>query len=193
MASRMMEAQLCRCGRALALALLGAVLALPESPPPQPRYRPDGQLVRPEGYREWIFVGANLNMGYREGAPPPKEDRFHNIYLPREAYRHFAATGQFPDKTMLVMEVVRGATHASINRRGTFQDQLVGIEVAVKDTARYAEAWAYFNFIGPDGQPLPAARPFPREACWDCHHRHGAADNVFVQFYPVLRDLRPRP
>jgi len=189
----MMEAQLCRCGRALALALLGAVLALPESPPPQPRYRPDGQLVRPEGYREWIFVGANLNMGYREGAPPPKEDRFHNIYLPREAYRHFAATGQFPDKTLLVMEVVRGATHASINRRGTFQDRLVGIEVAVKDTARYAEAWAYFNFIGPDGQPLPAARPFPREACWDCHHRHGAADNVFVQFYPVLRDLRPRP
>jgi len=50
---------------------------------------------------------------------------------------------------------------------------------------------AYFNFIGSGGAPLAQAKPFAKQACWKCHNEHGAADNVFVQFYPVLREAKP--
>lgn len=34
---------------------------------------------------------------------------------------------------------------------------------------------------------VEAATPFLRESCYDCHHEHSATDNVFTQFYPMLR------
>ena len=161
----------------------------------QPRFTPSNALLRPEGYRHWMFVGANYGMGYTEGdaKAPAKPTTFHNIYIQPDSYRHYARTGQFPDKTMLVMEVVKPATNASINRRGMFQDEYLGIEVALKDEKRFDGKWAYFNFIGADGKPLAESKPFAKQACWSCHNQHGAVDNVFVQFYPVLRAARPLP
>jgi hypothetical protein len=176
---------------ALVLLLLSAGALGAEEPMAQPRYSSGNHLVRPEGYREWIFVGANLGMGYSEGQPK-KDPAFHNIYIQPEAYRHFARTGEFPDKTMLVMEIVARGTNASINKHGQFQDRFLGIEAAVKDASKFPEKWAYFSFVGPGGKALLEAKPFPKEACWSCHNAHGAVDNVFVQFYPLLREARPR-
>ena len=158
----------------------------------EPRFPEGNQLIRPEGYRDWMFVGSNLNMGYSEDQTP-KESRFHNIYIQPEAYRQYAATGKFPDKTVLVMEVIAAGTNASINKRGQFEDRPIGIEVSLKDEKRFAGKWAYFNFIGSGGAPVAQAKPFPKEACWNCHNQHAAADNVFVQFYPVLREAKPKP
>jgi len=176
----------------LTLFLLLAAALSSEQKMFEPRFSGDNQLARPEGYREWMFVGSNLNMGYVEG-PAPTESRFHNIYIQREAYREYAATGKFPDKTVLVMEVIAAGTNASINKKGQFEDKPIGIEVALKDEKRFAEKWAYFNFIGKGGAALPQAQAFAKEACWNCHNEHAAADNVFVQFYPVLREARPKP
>jgi hypothetical protein len=171
-------------------ALLAVVLTAADMP--KPKYAADGSLIRPEGYREWMFIGSNMNMGYVEGGPPPEENRFHNIYIQREAYQHFARTGAFPDKTMLVMEVFRAGSNASINKKGQFEDQAVGIEVALKDESKLAEKWGYFNFIGPDGKALAQSKAFPKDRCWSCHNQHGQVDNVFAQFYPVLRAARPK-
>ena len=178
--------------RFTALFLVCAGVLAPEEHMPQPHFAEGNQLLRPQDYREWMFVGSNLNMGYNE-APAPASSNFHNIYIQREAYKNFAATGAFPDKTMLVMEVVAAGTNASINKRGQFGDRFVGIEVALKDAKRFPEKWAYFDFIGPDGKPLAQAGAFPKDRCWKCHNEHGAVDNVFVQFYPVLREARPKP
>lgn len=154
-----------------------------------PRFSSSQQLLRPENYREWMFVGSSLGMGYREGGTSA-EPKFHNVYMQREAFRHYAQTGTFPDKTMLVMEVAAAGSNASINRQGRFEDRFLGIEVAVKDASRFPEKWAYFSFIGSDGAALTSAKAFPKDSCWSCHNQHGAADNVFVQFYPVLRTAR---
>jgi len=161
----------------------------------RPVYTPAGELVRPSGYREWIFVGANYGMGYNpaDAAAPAKEKVFHNIYIQPEAYRAFASTGKFPDKTMLVMENRKAGTTASINRQGMFEDGYAGIEVALKDEQRFPEKWAYFVFFGAGGKELATARAMPRDRCWSCHNQHGAVDNVFVQFYPVLREARSNP
>ncbi len=156
----------------------------------EPRYENGAELVRPEGYRDWKFVGANSGMGYNENVP--RSPTFHNIFIQPEAYREFARTGVFPDKTMLVMEVLSIGTSASINKHGQFQDRLIGVEVALKDSSKFAEKWAYFNFIGPGGAALARSKAFPKEACWKCHNEHGTHDNVFVQFYPVLREVAPK-
>ena len=169
--------------------VFGALLLSAESMP-VPKYQGES-LARPEGYREWMFVGANYGMGYTEGGEKKESPAtFHNIYIQREAFQAYQKTGQFPDKTMLVMEVIRPGTNASINKRGMFQDQFVGVEVALKDGGRYPEKWAYFNFIGAGGKALAEAKPFAKDRCWSCHNQHAAVDNVFVQFYPVLRDAR---
>jgi len=174
----------------LALAFwLAAAAPGAEEKMAEPQYSADGQMLHPSGYREWIFVGSSLGMGYTEGAPKGPAT-FHNIYLQPQAYRSYAATGKFPDKTMLVMEVLTPGTNASINKQGQFEDQFIGIEVAVKDESRWAEKWAYINFIGRNRVPLAQSAPFKKEQCWNCHNEHGAADNVFVQFYPVLREAR---
>lgn len=158
----------------------------------EPRFSEAGQLIRPEGYREWVFVGSGLGMGYREESEQ-KSAHFTNIYVQPEAYRHFVATGKFPDKIVLVMEVLSAGSKASINQQGQFEDRFIGIEAAVKDEKRFREKWAYFSFIGVGGKPSLVAKPFPKEACWQCHHEHGAVDNVFVQFYPVLRGAGKNP
>ena len=81
------------------------------NPVTKPQYDTAGQLRRPEGYRDWKFVGANYGMGYTAAAPDAKETpAFHNVYIQPEAFREFAATGRFPDKTVLVMEVYRPGT-----------------------------------------------------------------------------------
>jgi hypothetical protein len=156
-----------------------------------PKYTESGRLVRPEGYREWMFVGANLGMGYTEGQAKPRTT-YHNIYMQREAYQAYKTRGKFPDKTMLVMEVMSMGTNASINKQGSFADKLIGVEVSVKDESRFAQdKWAYFNFIGEKDKQLADSAPFRKQQCWNCHNEHAAVDNVFVQFYPALRDLRP--
>jgi cytochrome P460 len=155
----------------------------------EPRYADGNQLLRPEGYRKWMFAGSSLGMGYTEGQAP-RAATFHNIYIQPEAFRQYEAKGTFPDKTILVMEVIAPGTNASINRQGQFEDRFIGIETAVKDENRFPDKWAYFNFIGTDGGALAQSKAFPKQACWKCHNEHGAVDNVFVQFYPVLREAR---
>ncbi len=136
-----------------------------------------------------MFAGANYGMGYSEETGAPRKKTFHNIFIQPEAYKAFVKTGVFPEKTMLVMEVVEPGTNASINKQGIFQDKFVGIEVALKDSSRFPEKWAYFAMFKGDKQ-LTQAKAFAKDACWKCHNEHGAADNVFVQFYPALREAR---
>lgn len=172
----------------LLLILAGAWV--PAAQKPEPQFAEGSVLIRPQGYREWVFVGASLGLTYSQGPSGDAPD-FHNVYIRPEAYREFAATGKFPDHTILVSEIVSSGSKASISKQGHFEDRFVGIDVALKDEKRFPEKWAYFSFVGPGGKTLAKTDPFPKIACWDCHHEHGAVDNVFVQFYPVLRAAHP--
>ncbi len=153
-----------------------------------PAYTAGGELVRPEGYRTWVFVGASLGLSYSEGA----EERegpgvFTNVYIQPEAYRHFMATGEFPEGTMLPMDVFGPGSRESINQAGYFEKDFLGMEVAVKDSERYPESWAYLSFRDRSGGLKASASAFPKDRCHDCHAEHAETDNVFTQFYPILR------
>jgi hypothetical protein len=122
-------------------------------------------------------------------------DHFHNVHLDPASFDHYAETGEFPEGAMLAMVVHPAVRGAAPSRRGWVEGERSGLEVAVKDSRRFDGGWAYFDFTGGGGRLRPAARPFPPAACAACHAAHAAKDNVFVQFYPVLRELdaaRPR-
>jgi Cytochrome P460 len=150
-----------------------------------PAYDASGALLRPKGHRRWVFVGASLGLSYREGRHEDGPGDFHNVYLRPESYDEFRRTGRFPDQTVLVLELHRAAQKVAPSRHGLFEGRRIALEAAVKDAGRFPEGWAYFSFG--DGSEA-AAKPFARSDCFDCHRQHAATDNVFVQFYPVLRD-----
>ena len=173
--------------------IFGLALLASEPAMVEPRFTAGNELVRPTGYHEWIFLGSSLGMGYQRSGGDHGEPTFHNVYTQPEAYRTFVKTGKFPDKTIMILELMTAGSNASINKTGHFEDRLVGIEASVKDEKRFAEKWAYFGFIGNDGKPLAQSKAFAKQACWSCHNDHAAADNVFAQFYPVLREAQQKP
>jgi len=72
----------------------------------EPRYTADGQLTRPENYREWIYLSSGLGMSYGPNASTnPENPNFDNVFVTPAAYKSFQATGTWPDKTMFVLEV----------------------------------------------------------------------------------------
>ena len=52
----------------------------------------ENTLIRPEGYREWVFVGSSLGLGYAdapEGVATREDDFFHNVYIDPAGYEWF--------------------------------------------------------------------------------------------------------
>lgn len=161
-----------------------------------PQYTDSGALKFPDGFREWIFVGTALGLTYGEHPSHPDEQKFTNVYLTPPAYAEFRRSGTFPEKTMLALAVYRQAKkqpQEGLPLGGSYADELVAVELAVKDAAQSRDGWSYFDFSPQSGdvKPPASAKPFATDKCFDCHAQHGAVDNVFVQFYPVLKRLQP--
>jgi len=148
-----------------------------------PIYTSTGELKMPDRYREWIFLTSGVDMSYNPNAAMAGHSMFDNVFVEPGAYQAFLATGTWPDKTMLVLEVRGAQEKGSINKSGHYQDtELMGREVHVKDSAHFPEGWAFFGFDG-----TKPAKMIPRTAeCYSCHAAHAAVDNTFVQFYPTL-------
>jgi len=161
-----------------------------QSPAPSehaPAYTADGLLLVPADYREWIFLSAGLDMNYSEKADISGMSMFGNVFVNPEAYRAFRETGTWPDNTQLVLENRNASSKGSINKHGKYQTvETMGVEVHVKDTARFDGGWAFF--ASDDG--IAPAQKFPATAsCYACHRDHAAVDTTFVQFYPTLLPL----
>jgi Cytochrome P460 len=158
-----------------------------ESAPAGPRYTPGSELIRPSDFREWMFVTSGLGMTYNQPTGAARTPNFTNVYVNPSSYRAFMKTGQWPDKTMFILEIRASTSEGSINKGGHFQSNLVVVEASVKDEARFPGKWAYFDF-GRDMKPQVAALP-RTERCYACHTDNGAVDNTFVQFYPTLLEV----
>jgi hypothetical protein len=149
-----------------------------------PAYAPSGDLLPPSNYREWIYLTSGIDMSYSPKAMSVDHSMFDNVFVNPAAYRSFVATGTWPDKTVMVLEVRGARSKGSINQRGHFQDTaIMGFEVHVKDESRFPGKWAFFDFDSPEknGTLIPQGAP-----CYTCHAAHAAVDTTFVQFYPTL-------
>jgi hypothetical protein len=172
--------------RLLIAVTLLCVLPLPaQAPPDEVRFTAGGQLMRPDNYREWIYLSSGLGMTYGpiDSAAAPSAERFDNVFVTPMAYKAFLQTGSWPDKTMFALEIRNSASKGSINDAGHYQDSFDGLEIHVKDTQRFPTKWAFFEF----GGAQRTAKPFPaNSSCQACHAKNGAVDQTFVQFYPTL-------
>lgn len=165
----------------------------------QPSYDQEGRLLRPSGYEKWVVVGTSIGLGYSDGDKndPKNPGTFHNVYLQPEAFDHYVQTGEFPEQTVFIVTNNKSRpanTKGAVSRKGFVASPTSGLEVAVKDTKRFPDGWAYFMFHDAPEKAKPetihAERAFDRKDCFDCHAEHGADDNVFTQYYSILSSAR---
>lgn len=150
----------------------------------------DGELTRPTGYREWVYVGTpvtpnELNNG--KAAFP----EFHNVYIDPESWAHWKKTGSFREGTILIKELVAVGSKSAVSGNGYFMGDFIGLEATIKSAKHFPGEpgnWAYYSFSTPEHKTLTStAKAFPTTACNSCHAAAAADDFVFTQYYPVLR------
>ena len=147
----------------------------------------DGALIRPEGYREWIYVGSPLTPNDMNNGNAPFPE-FHNVYIDPRSWEAFKKDGKYPDGTTLVKELISVGSKRAPSGKGYFMGDFIGLEVAMKDSKRFKDEpgyWAYFSF----GHEYPLAKTAtmqPAANCNSCHEASAADDWVFTQYYPIL-------
>jgi len=153
------------------------------------QFNDKGELVRPEGWREWIYVGTPLtpnSLNPPEAAFP----EFHSVYIDPESWEHYVKTGEFRDGTVIAKELVSIGETQATSGKGFFMGEMIGFEIAYKSSTQFPDEpghWAYFSF-GHKPEPYDAtAAKQPVANCATCHFASAAQDNVFTQYYPVLR------
>jgi hypothetical protein len=148
-----------------------------------------GELQRPTGYREWIYVGTPVtpnDMNDGKAAFP----EHHNVYIDPQSWKHWKKTGKFRDGTILIKELLSVGSKAAVSGQGYFQGEFVGLEATIKSTSIFPDEpgnWGYYSFSSKDHKTLSeTATAFPTTSCNACHAVSAADDFVFTQYYPVL-------
>ena len=152
------------------------------------RFTAAGELVQPTGYRKWPYVGTPLTPHDMNGGKAAFPE-FHNVYIDPAAFDVYEETGEFPDGTVLVKELVSVGSKQASSGKGYFMGEFIGLEVSMKDRARFndeAGNWAFFSF-GHEYPLAATAKPQPAANCSACHGNLADEDYVFTQYYPVLR------
>ncbi len=149
----------------------------------------NGELQRPTGYREWVYVGTPLtpnDMNDGKAAFP----EFHNVYIDPESWAQWKKTGVFRDGTILIKELVSVGSKGGVSGKGYFMGEYVGLEATIKSKKNFPDEpgnWAYYSFSSKDHKTLSeSAKPFPTASCNACHAGAAKDDFVFTQYYPVL-------
>jgi len=149
----------------------------------------NGELQRPTGYREWVYVGTPVtpnDMNNGKAAFP----EHHNVYIDPMSWQYWKESGKFRDGTILIKELVSNGSKAAVSGAGYFQGEFIGLEATIK-SKKYSPNqpgnWAYYSFSGKNHKTLAnSAKAFPTKSCNSCHQASAADDFVFTQYYPVL-------
>lgn len=160
----------------------------------KPSWTETGELVLPEGYRKWVYLGSPLTPNaLNNGAAGFPE--YHNVYIHPEVFEIYEQTNEFPEGTILLKELQlsqeaqeEDGSRNEVSGRGFFPGEFNGIDIAVKDSTRFAESqnWGYFNF-GHHAPPYAeTAAAAPISACAQCHIDDADKDMVFTRFYQIL-------
>lgn len=171
------------------LFLLSAVFAGAAAPV---TFASDNALLKPDNYREWIYIGTALTPNDLNGGKADFPE-FHNVYMDRAGWQSWKKHGEFADRTVIAKELLSVGEHQAISGKGYFQGEFALLAVAVKDKRRFAAEpgnWGYYLFDA-SAAAATSAKPMRSADCAACHQAHGATDLVFSQYYPLLRRARP--
>ena len=110
-------------------------------PPSGPHYTPEGELIPPADYREWVYLSSGIDMSYSDAPAMTGQSMFDNVFVDPAAWRAFKQTGHWPDKSMFVLEIRGAESKGSIIQRGQYQTDALGVEMHVRDEARFKGGW----------------------------------------------------
>src|SRR5580698_3568557 len=117
----------------LTVVLVISVVRMEAAPDtlPEPQYDGKGSLLRPAEYRDWEFLSAGYGMNYSPA--PGSHEMFTNVFVQRWAYEGFLKSGKWPEQSMFVIDERDAESKGSINKKGHFQTDLMGLAIEVKD------------------------------------------------------------
>ena len=173
-----------QCGFLMAFSLVLVAWQGPSAA----KFDENGNLIRPEGYREWVYIGTPLTPNELNNGKAAFPE-FHNVYIDPASYKEWKKSGSFPDGTIIVKELVSVGSKAAVSGNGYFMGEYLGLEATVKSKTHFPREpnnWAYFSF-GAQPDLAAQAKAFSTDKCAACHQAAAADDMVFTQYYPVLR------
>jgi len=177
----------------LALLILAPASAPAQSPPAPlsvARVDADGKLQKPADLETWVFLGTSLGMGYNPGSfNAQRPGQFQVVLMEPNAFRHFKQHGSFAPGSMFLLSFYDPDQRRSISQVGFVQADLTNYEIHLINNSKGDDRHVFYMFGPKDsrGSPLPT-----KNACVDCHIKHGAFDGTFAQFYPTIRHLIPK-
>ena len=156
----------------------------------------NGELERPSGFREWIYVGAPLTPNDMNNGKANFPE-FHNVYIDPESWDHWKETGKYREGTILIKEMVSVGTKSASSGKGYFMGKFMGLEATIKSKREFPDEpgnWAYFSFSTADHKSLKrTAKAEPTANCNACHDAAAEDDFVFTQYYPILKAGKANP
>lgn len=156
----------------------------------------NGELERPSGYREWIYVGTPITPDDMNNGKANFPE-FHSVYIDPESWDHWKKTGEFRDGTMLVKEMNKVGSKSASSGQGYFMGRFMGLEATIKSKKEFPNEpgnWAYFSFSTADHKSLKKTAKAELAAnCNACHESSAKDDFVFTQYYPVLEAAKADP
>ena len=126
-------------GATVLLATIHLVLpggSAAQSPESAAHFESDGILIRPQGYREWVFVGTPLTPNDMNSGMAPFPE-FHAVYIDPASWAHYKKTGEFRDGTVLVKELISVGAKQATSGVGYFMGEYLGLEAAVKSKKHF--------------------------------------------------------
>ncbi len=156
------------------------------------RFAADGRLVRPEGYRQWVFIGAPITPDSLNGGDAYAPG-FKHVYVDPKTFAHWQETGGFRQGAVVVQERVGVGSTREMSGNGFFPGRFIGLQVMIKDVKRFPKTiWGFFSFGKPPyADKVRAVGGLGELDCAGCHAR-AHQDWVFTEFYPVLKAARPQ-
>ena len=97
---------------ALAMATFASSASGAE-PTYEAQFTNDDKLIRPAGWREWVFIGSPVTPNSLNGGEAAFPE-FHSVYLDPTSWAEWKKTGTFREGTMIAKELSSvGATAAT--------------------------------------------------------------------------------
>ena len=155
-----------------------------------------GNISRPVDFRHtWAFLGtwsiAKADVKPSAEASGHGAAGLHNVYVQPDAISAYRTTGEFPDGTVVVKELLKATTGSMTTGTVSWGQEVEGWFVMVKDRQnRFPDhplwgdgwGWVLFNADQPD---KPVTTNYKTE-CMGCHIPARQDDWIYVNGYPVL-------
>ena len=137
---------------------------------PQPKVE---EFLLPANYHSWVVLSPSS-----AGFPRTRHSKLvSKVYVEPSAYEQFGKMGEWPNKTIIVLEI----RSTKPVKRG--QCDIAGLEAAVKDNARFPEPWIYYGIVY---APSVRNRKLLTRTCSNCDE---SIDIMLAMAFPTLRSV----